>query len=411
MPVTAEYQDKELVTSNQKPAPRFYYYLYDTQTPVSHDDPAWQQQLPLSRHFAAKNDDISISHGDYFRIIRRFFEKDDFDLISRALGQRLQKKVKSADIRKIRVCLAKHGEFYHPACIEVSVGQQSAGFVLNVAVSETGIRTIYDEYRNLKKLNDEFTQPFIPRVYGFGEINTAGGRKLPMFLGDWLQGYHEFHISGDPAGQAGNILVWDGGESRSLLSTAQQAEIYRQAAKILAYYYNIESFEQIFAWHHAAGDFIVRVENSIVDLKLISVRRYAPLLKNQGHLETDGTDVEMILQALLLFFLSLSIRMRLDRIDGVGDIVWANRLAVAATLEGFFEGLALKPQIPSLPDTIDRCFAYFLSVCSSEDIGDLCRSVVDALDRRAPETVFVRQNLNEHITSLARSFEQLLHPS
>jgi hypothetical protein len=392
------------------PNPQISYYLYSNATPVESDHTAWQQPLPLSRHFAGKNDDISISHGNYFLIIRRFLEHDNFDLISRALGQRLQNKVKPADIRKITIRLAKHGEFYHPACIEVSVGKQSAGFMLNVAVSDTGIRTIHEEYHNLKRLNNEFTQSFIPQVYGFGEINAASDRKLPMFLGDWLEGYHEFHITADPAAAGGNILVWDGSESRALLSKDQQAEIYRQAAKILAYYYNIESFEQIFAWHHAAGDFIVRVENSIVDLKLITVRRYAPLLKNQGHAETGGADVEIILQALLLFFLSVSIRMRLDRTDGVGDIVWANRLAVAATLEGFFDGLALKPQIPSLPDTLDRCFAYFLSVCSGEDIGDLCRSVVDAMDRRAPETVLVRQNLNEHITSLKRSIEQFLHP-
>lgn len=393
------------------PNPKFYYYLYDTQTPVSRDDPAWQQPLPLSRHLTDKNDDLSISHGEYFLAIRRFLENDHFDIITLALGRRLQKKVKTADIREIRVCLAKHGEFYHPARLEVSVGQQSADFVLNVAVSDNGIQALQEEYHSLKRLNDEFTHSFIPRVYGFGEIKAAGHRKILLFLGDWRAGYHEFHISGDPTGDAANIRVWDGDASRALLSADQQAEIYRQAARILTYYYNVESFEQIFAFHHAAGDFIVRVENSVVDLKLISVRRYASLLRNQDNLENGNSDVETILQALLLFFLGLSIRMRLDRIDGVGDIVWADRLAVAATLQGFFEGLSLKPQIPSLPDTIDRCFAYFLSLCSGEDIGDLCRSVVHAMDPRDPEAAFVRQNLNEHITSLTRSIEQFLNPS
>ena len=393
------------------PNPKFYYYLYDTQTPVSRDDPSWQQPLPLSRHLTDKNDGLSISHGEYFLAIRQFLENDHFDIITRALGQRLQKKVKAADIREIRVCLAKHGEFYHPARLEVSVGQQSADFVLNVAVSNNGIQTLQEEYHSLKRLNDEFTHAFIPRVYSFGEIKAAGHRKIPLFLGDWLAGYHEFHISGDPTGDAANIWIWDGDANRALLSADQQAEIYRQAARILTYYYNVESFEQIFAFHHAAGDFIVRVENSVVDLKLISVRRYASLLRNQDNLENGSPDVETILQALLLFFLGLSIRMRLDRSHGVGDIVWADRLAVAATLQGFFEGLSLKPQISSLPDTIDRCFAYSLSLCSGEDIGNLCRSSVHAMDPRDPEAAFVKQNLNEHITSLTRSIEQFLNPS
>ena len=391
--------------------PLISYSLYNTRTPVEENHPVWQQPLPLSRHFTGKSDGLSLSHGDYFLAIRRFLERDEFELITSAVGLRLEKKVKTADIREIGVCLAKHGEFYHPAHLEVSVGKQSAAFVLNVAVSDNGIQILHEEYHSLKRLNDEFTPSFIPRVYGFGEIETAGHRKIPLFLGDWLEGYHEFHITGDPAGDAANIRIWDGDQNRALLSTDQQTEIYRQAARILAYYYNVESFEQIFAFHHAAGDFVVRIENNVVDLKLITVRRYASLLRSQNDRDNSGADIETILQALLLLFLGLSIRMRLDRIDGVGDIVWADRLSVAATLEGFFEGLIFKAKIPSLPDTIDRCFAYFLSRCSSEDIGDLCRSVVQAMDRRDPEAAFVRQNLDEHITSLTRSIEQFFNPS
>jgi len=391
--------------------PKFSYFLYSNTTPIDQSHAVWPQPLPMTRYFSGEKGGISISHGDYFLALRRFIENDDVDLICRALQVRLDKKVKPADIREIRICLAKHGEFYHPARLEVSVWQQSAGFVLNVAVSDNGIQTLHEEYHSLKRLNDEFTPSFIPRVYGLGEIETAGRRKIPLFLGDWLEGYHEFHITGDPAGDAANIRVWDGDANRALLSADHQADIYRQAARILTYYYNVESLEQIFAFHHAAGDFVVRIENNVVDLKLITVRRYASLLRNQNDRDNSSADVETILQALLLFFLGLSIRMRLDRIDGVGDIVWADRLAVAATLEGFFEGLILKPKIPSLPDTIDRCFAYFLSRCSSEDIGDLCRSMVQAMDRRDPETAFVRLNLNEHITSLTRSIEQFFNPS
>ena len=392
------------------PNPQFSYYLYNLNTPVSQDHPAWQQPLPLSRHLSGKNAGNSISHGDYFLAVRSFLETNDFKTISTALEQGLKTRVTPADLTGLRVCLSKHGEFYHPARIEVAAGAQSATFVLNVAVSDAGLRTIQEEYRILKFFNDEFTYSFIPEVYHCGEFETAGGQKLGLFLGDWLEGYHEFHPSADLSGSAGNILLWDGRDNRSVLSTAQQAEIYRQAARILAYYYNVETFEQIFAWHHAAGDFVARVEKGAVDLKLITVRRYAPFLKKKDNFDTGESDIEVMLQTLLLFFLNLSIRMRLDRLDGVGDIVWADRLAVAATLQGFFEGLALKPSIPSLPDTIDRCFAYFLSVSSEADIGDLCRSVAATFDRRAPETIIVRQNLEAHITTLARSIRHYLQP-
>ena len=210
---------------------------------------------------------------------------------------------------------------------------------------------------------------------------------------------------------AEKIIVWDDAGSRFFLSTEQHSELYRQAARILAYYYNVETLEQIFAWHHAAGDFIVRIENAVVDLKLITVRRYTPLIQNLKSPENSVKGPEMILQALLLFFLGLSIRMRLDRLDGVGDITWADSRAVPATLEGFFEGLALKPQIPELPAAIDQCFGYYLSVCSQEDLFELTEAVANEFYSRSAETPIVKQHLEAHVESLHRSIELFLHKS
>jgi len=406
------------VTSHQRPAardqkrtPHFSYYLYSNATPVDSNHTVWRQPLPLSRNFSGKKGQISISHGDYFGAVRTFFEKRGLEILSRAAARQLQQKVKPEDIREIRIGLEKHGEFYHPARIEVPIRQQSIFFVLNVAVSESGIRTINQEYRNINRLNDGFPLSLLPQVYGFGEVATAGRRKLPMFLGQWFEGYNEFHIARDPSDNAEKIIVWDDADKRFYLSVEQQAEVYRQAARILAYYYNAETFEQIFAWHHAAGDFIVRIENGLVDLKLITVRRYAPLIQNLNHPENSVKGPEMILQALLLFFLGLSIRMRLDRLDGVGDITWADSRAVPATLEGLFEGLALKPRIPELPDAIDQCFGYYLSVCSQEDLFELTGAVANELYSRSAETPIVTQHLEEHVESLHRSIELFLHKS
>ena len=400
---------KRPAARDQKANPHFSYYLYSNSTPVDSSHPVWRQPLPLSRHFSGKKDEVSISYADYFGAVRTFFENRGLEIISRAATQTLQQTVTPEDIYEIRIRLEKHGEFYHPARIEVPAGQQSIYFVLNVAVSETGIRTIIEEYRNLKRLNDGFPLSFLPKVYGYGEVATAGNRKLSMFLAQWFEGYNEFHLSKDLSDNSEKISVWDEAGSRFFLATEQQAEVYRQAAKILAYYYNVETFEQIFAWHHAAGDFVLRLENNAVDLKLITVRRYAPLLKNSGQLETNQKDAELILQALLLFFLSLSIRMRLDRLDGVGDITWADSRAVPAILEGFLEGLALKPQIPEMPDAIDQCFRYYLSVCSREDLFELTAAVANEFDPRSAETPIVRQHLKEHVDSLYRSIELFLH--
>lgn len=392
-------------------SPTFTYLLYDNLTPVDKNHAIWTKPLPLTRHFNREKDRASICHGEYFAAVRDVLENGDYGIMLPALEKRLNEKVKPADISEFRICLAKHGEFYHPARVDVTVGKRPLGFVMNVAVSDTGIRAIGDEYRCLMRLGAEFDLALVPRVYGFGEAGAAGHRKIPMFLGDWLEGYNEFHLSGGPSDQDRHILVWNADGSRFALSRYQQAEIYRQAARILTYYYNVATFEQISGWHHAAGDFIVRVDNTDLDLKLITVRRYTPQLSAPGDSAISQPDAETILQALMLFFIKVSIRTRLDRIDGVGEIVWADRFAVAATIDGFFEGLALKESIPVLPDSIAMCFAHYLSICTAEDLEELCQSVAATFDRRAPETPVIRQNLTEHIASLSQSIEQFLRPS
>jgi hypothetical protein len=228
-----------------------------------------------------------------------------------------------------------------------------------------------------------------------------------MFLGQWFEGYNEFHVSKDPADKQNKIRVWDENHCPYYLSLEQSAALYRQAARILTYYYNAESSEQIFPWHHGAGDFVVKIDASDLDVKLISARRYSPLFKNLNQPESGETDVEPILQALLIFLLNLSIRMRLDRYDGVGDIVWADEPAVQSTLDGFLDGLALKPPVASMPDSLDKCFRYYLSVCAKADLYELSHALVETFDRHASEVQVIKQHLSEHVAALSRAIERV----
>jgi hypothetical protein len=393
-------------------SPRFTYFISPPETPVTENSALWRQPLTLSRHLSGENEKISPCHGEYFSAVRTFLENDECKIICRALTRRLQQKVKTQDLPEIRICLEKHGKFYHPARIEVLVCHQKISFVLNVAVSETGIQTIKKEYHCLSKLNAEFPLCFLPEVYGIGEVKSAEGRKIRMFLGRWFEGYHEFHISRDPSDRRNKILVWDDFRSRFYLSSEQSADLYRKAAGILTYYYNVESFDQIFPWHHGAGDFVVKINNGDLDLKLITVRGYTPLLNNLSDPNNGEKDVELMLQALLIFFLNLSVRMRLDRYDGVGDIVWADGLAVQSTLDGFFDGLTLKAAVAEMPDTIEKCFRNYLSVCTQEDLYELSKAAAQTFNRQAPEVRVIKQHLKEHVEELNRAIGNILlrHP-
>lgn len=388
--------------------PRFTYFTSNSKEPVTADSLIWTEPIPLRLDALFKKEGESFRHADYYQAARSFLESNACAVVRRAVSQQLNHDVKNSNIEDVSICLQKHGEFYHPARIEIFVFQQRLSLVLNVAVSETGRRFIEKEYHHLKRLNTELSVDHLPQVYGFGRIQGSNELNFSMFIGQWFDGYHEFHISIDPADKKPKIRVWDDSRGRSFLTTGQTRTLYAVASKILTDYYNLASFEQIFSWHHAAGDFIVKTEGKKLDLKLISVRQYASIFGNHIQPPIDQINSELTLQALLVFLLNLSIRMRLDRLDGIGQMVWSDPIAVEATLIGFLEALSMKPDIPSLPDSPLACFMAYLASCNQKDLLDLSESVVNQFNPRMPELPLVKKNLYTHVETLYGSIQHML---
>ena len=387
--------------------PRFTYLTSHSKDPVTVDSLIWQASIPLRLDALFKNEGESIRHADYFLAAQSFLENNACEVLRRAASRQLDRKVTASDLEEVRICLQKHGEFYHPARIEIMVFQKRLPLALNVAISETGRRFIEKEYDHIKRLNTEQLLDHLPEVYGFGRVES-NGLNFVMFLGQWFDGYHEFHISIDPADKKPKIMVWDDSRGRFFLTAGQTRTLYARASKILTDYYNLESFEQIFSWHHAAGDFIVKTEAETLKLKLISVRQYAGMIENHQPSPTGQINSELVLQALLIFLINLSIHMRLDRLDGIGNMVWSDPIAVEATLIGFLEALSMKPDIPSLPDSPLACFVAYIASCRRADLFDLSESIVKQFNPRMPELSLVMENLNAHVEILHGAIRQLL---
>jgi hypothetical protein len=384
-------------------APQFKYFLSHKKNPVQKNSQTWTALLPMSRKQRPYDVGICLSHGDYFTAVRNFLERNRSEIITRAVSQHMHREVRSEEIEEINIFLEKHGEFYHPARIETVLHGTAIPFVLNVAISDSGKRCIQREYGLLKQLNEDFPFSFLPKVYGQGRVSIAGD-EIGMFIGEWFKGYNEFHISLDPADEKHKIFVWDYEHGNYFLTTDQSTNLYRQAARILTCYYNVKTFEQILSWHHGAGDFILKCQNNRIDLKLITVRQYSPLFEND-RINKDP-DAELILEALLVFFLNLTIKMRLDRLDGVGEIVWSDDIAVVGTLKGFFEGLALKPPIVSFPGPLMDCFRNHLLSCSQSDLFGLSQAMVDAYNPQSPEIPIIKKNLKKHVKILFNAIKQ-----
>ncbi|NNL78832.1 MAG: hypothetical protein HKO68_21080, partial [Desulfobacterales bacterium] len=289
--------------------PKFTYYISPLETPLSPASTVWAEPLSLARPTSEKFAEIAVSHGQYFDTVRTFIEQDGGGMFCGVLAQDLQQTVLPGDIRNIQIHLEKHGEFYHPARVLADLLGHKVSLVLNVAISDTGKKHIDGEFQNLKRLNTEFGESFLPRVYSLGKAATSSGLEFYMFLGEWFPDYHEFHISHQTSGNQDQLCVWDDRKGRYTLSREQSLRLYRQAAMIMTCYYNVATSEHITPWHHAAGDFIIRLNQNNIDLKLITVRGYAPFFQDLNDLTPETRSAEQTLQALLIFLLKLAIRM------------------------------------------------------------------------------------------------------
>lgn len=384
--------------------PRVTYFLASDASPVAENSPRWRMPLPLSPEGSVKFGEPGavVTYGDYFTAVHRFIKGEGFIALTGALGESLGQPMTAADLGTVRIYLEKHGHFYHPARITVAVANCRPAFVVNVAVTKIGRSYLREDFGNIRLLNDHFPYRFLPQVYCKGEVTLPGrSRRLEMFLGEWLEGYHEFHLSGEPNELNSRLVVWDPVKGAHPLSKQQRADIYRQIALILTAYYDLETFEQIFSWHNAAGDFIVKTDDGQIDLRLITVRKYAPLFADVAG------DADAILQALLIFWLNLSIRIRLDRIDGVGPFGCADDDMVGAALNGFFDGLALQVRFGRIPKELPDLFAGYLQVLASDDRDTLLEGVVRRMKCHPSEKALIRKHLKRHGEKMTQAIDRL----
>jgi len=361
--------------------------------------------MPLNREAIGdhleNNNGISVSYGDYFSAASDFLKRNEFEILKIAVSQQANRRIEKEEIKEVQLHLEKHGEFYHPSRIAIVLEGLKISFVLNVGISDAGQDLIKREFKILDKLNSNFSCSYLPRVYALDEAYTRNGFKIQMFLGEWFEGFNEFHLSFDKANGKNGICVWDPVQGLFFITHDQTRQLYRQVAKIHTCYYDLETFEQIFPWHHAAGDFVLNHSNEQIELRLVTVRGYTALMEDKDR--NPGA----ILEALLVFLLHLSIRMRLDRLDGVGDMVWSDNVAVEETLTGFFQGLALKLPISRFSDPLEACFMGYISSWTEEELYDLSEAIVNLYHPQSPDVPVIKENLKEHVERLYKAINKL----
>jgi hypothetical protein len=304
--------------------------------------------------------ELDLRYGPYLEAVGYLLRRNNYQKILEALACRLDRIVQLEEIDFIEIRTEKHGASYHVARADLSVSGNILSFATNVATSDADRSELERDFRLLAKLGRRYLYQFLPQVYykGAGRYREIGkaSRWLHMYVAEWLKGYYEFHLRLEQKDSSYRMLLWDLDRGSRYLSQDQCLDLYRQATKVLTLYYDLNNSRQIYPWHHAAGDFVLKEDGGRVDVRLITIRDYGPVVD----FRTGKREGKLL--ALILFFLHLTIQMRLDRLDGVGDVVWVDDYCLEGVVAGFFEGLTQRdvrsrrgmPSVPEIQDLLRR---------------------------------------------------------
>lgn len=374
--------------------PRVSFSISDFDHTVDSHSELWTRHLPSSRH---PGDPLcsEATLGHYFQAAMRFFSANDYGILKRAAFAIGQKQIGSDDIADIAICLVKHGTFYHPSRADIHLHDGDAlSLALNLAVSSEGKACIDREFSALELLAHRTDA--LPAVYGKDHFSSDDGIEFSMFAAQWLDDYHEFHISRD--GDQKKIIVWDECRGHYFLTEIESQELYKKAAFILASCYNPVTCEQIQPWHHAAGDFVVKNVNGSIDVKLITVRQYTSLFHEPPE------EMDSVIEAALIFLINLSIRMRLDREDGIKETVWADESCLSGVVKGFWEGLATQGLSPDFKSS----FTSMVSDMADDELMELATMLIQSYHPESPELSVISSHLGQHINALSREIKRIL---
>ena len=343
------------------------YFLNDQRHPVLPSGRLWKEPLPQTHRSDSRPDSMThLTYGQYFTAVRHVLLQESVQARMQAVASN-----RSDAVSSLAVYLEKHGQFYHPARIEAVFGPQTLNFVLNVAITDAGRDCLRKDVRHVQRLQTEYPYSFLPQIYHFTDIRSdVAGQPLSMALGEWLTGFFEFHLAEDPQDGRQTLVVWEPDRGRTRLPETVCEAVYRQAAKILAAYLDLDTFEHIRHWHHAAGDFVVQPRADRIRVRLVTVRDYAPLF---GNIEIT---VDNVFELLTLYLINTALRMGLDRCDGTGTSVWAGNIAVSAAVDGTLDGLCLQAEHGILPEALVNGFVAYIKRYPDGELEALCQDLV-----------------------------------
>ena len=300
---------------------------------------------------------------------------------------------RSGEIEGITIPYEKYGTLYHIASVDFLIHSQKFKLAVSTAVTVEAKEALAREFDLLQRLNIRIRQRYLPQAYcrQTAKIEKESGvETLVMMISEWFERYHEWHFTRNEEGQE-RVIIWDMDEGFRFASELERHEIIRQASRILTLHYDFNTYCRIFPWHHGAGDFVVRTKDGSVDVKLITARGYEPVMPPIPEKERGS------LRPMTLFLLETTLKMRVDKWEGIGEPFWAASDILGSVIEGFLEALRIKEsEHPVRPIFVDKA-VHSLKALGEDDIKDLFRFQMDKHQFYDPiDYDAIRSHLDDH---------------
>jgi len=393
-PITPGSPDLSGLPAKKRLAMRFRYLLSDQHGDIELCAKDLEQPFLISP--TEKHPFLTLA--DYFGTLEKFIRSDEENILHSVL-----KKHVLTDISEVIIRSEKHGAFYHIASIEISGPGEHIKIAVASALSESARKSLNEEYCLLQQLS-AINPEFIPQIYSKKSVTwetDSGSKQFFLVSGEWLDGFHEWHLSEDAESGERKILLWDYENGYRYLTAVESHELLRQVAYILTFYYDQVSFRQIYPWHHGAGDFVAQAgADGTISVKLITARQYDPLVQFDQAEEADR------LVGAIHFLLNLSLRIRLDRFDGVGEPAWIDDFAITAAVTGFFTALAATKAEDRLLIGDAGEFLEIMQSFDTREIFDMYESLLEIYaDEDQDDFHLIREKLADHAAELYKTLQ------
>jgi hypothetical protein len=178
--------------------------------PIHEDHPLWNPvPLPENWHSGAitpetgdSTDDVT--YGIYFTSIFKFCAADGWRRLLNAASEQLDLPVAVKDLGHLSIFLEKHGVFITRPDFNW-VSDRGHSFCRQRGGIQRGRQALPREVGT-------FTSQRSAPVRWFPQVYHHIYDALPMFLADWLDGFHEFHLTRRTDNDKLAMVIWDGAE-------------------------------------------------------------------------------------------------------------------------------------------------------------------------------------------------------